>query len=161
MSSFIYRLKRKYPKINFSLSDNYYWSPETNEIFYKNNLETELGQWSLIHEVGHALLEHKSYDADFMLIRLEVEAWNKAKEISNDLGISINEDHIQDCLDTYRDWIFKRSICPNCTTKCFQQSDFSHYSCFNCHATWRVTPSRFCRTYRTKEAQNLRQKVFV
>ena len=49
-------------------------------------------------------------------------------------------------------WVLKppaRSICPQCTTKALQQSDYAHYRCFNCHTRWRVTPSRFCRAYRT------------
>jgi hypothetical protein len=54
-------------------------------------------------------------------------------------------------LDTYRDWLYKRSICPTCTAKCLQQGDFVHYRCFNCHTTWRVTASRFCRAYRRQK----------
>jgi hypothetical protein len=161
MVKLISLIKQRYPQLNFKKSNSYYWSPETNEIYYKDNADDDLAKWSLIHEVGHALLQHTSYDADFMLIRLEVDAWQKAQEISKDFGIRIDIDHIQDCLDTYRDWIFKRSICPKCTTKCFQQSDFCHYQCFNCHTTWRVTPSRFCRTYRTTENVELNQKIFA
>jgi hypothetical protein len=31
-----------------------------------------------------------------------------------------------------------------------QQDSLPLYRCFNCHATWRVAPSRFCRPYRQK-----------
>ena len=149
MNSLLEDIKALYPKLKFKSSDSYYWSPETNEICYREDMDNDdVAKWSLLHETGHALLGHKSYDADYMLVRLEVEAWQKAKDIGKDLKIKISEDHIQDCLDTYRDWIYKRSICPKCTTKSFQQNDFRHYRCFNCHMTWRVTPSRFCRSYR-------------
>jgi hypothetical protein len=161
MDSLISGIRKNYPKIKLSPSTSYYWSPETNEIFYNESAYDKLAEWSLLHEVGHALLNHKSYDTDYMLIRLEVMAWQKAKEIGPKFGIEIDENHIQDCLDTYRDWIYKRSICPSCTTKSFQQSDHKHYRCFNCHMTWRVTPSRFCRAYRTKEKISLDQKVFI
>lgn len=154
-------LQKKYPNLKFKPSDSYYWSPETNEIFFVEDARDELADWSLIHEVGHALLKHSSYDADYMLLRLEVDAWEKAQSIANKFNIEIDENHIQDCLDTYRDWVHKRSICPKCNTQNFQQSDFKHYKCFNCHATWRVTTSRFCRTYRTKEASPLKETVFV
>ena len=96
-----------------------------------------------MHETGHALLGHANYQADYELIQLEVAAWQEAKQIAKPLKIEIDEDHIQDCLDTYRDWLYKRSICPNCATKSLQQGDFVHYRCFNCHTTWRVSNSLF------------------
>jgi hypothetical protein len=125
-------------------------------------VQDQQAQWALLHETGHALLEHQSYKGDFELLRLEVAAWERAREvaatISHDfspdstpdagMDVTIDEDHIQDCLDTYRDWLYKRSICPTCTTKCLQQDDFVHYRCFNCHTTWRVSSNRFCRAYR-------------
>ena len=154
-------LKSKYPKLAFTPSDSFYWSPETNEIFYDKNAQGKIAKWSLIHEAGHALLCHKNYDADYMLLRLEIDAWEKAKEISSELGIEMDRNHIEDCLDTYRDWLHKRSICPKCTNKSIQQSDFTHYECFNCHTRWRVTTSRFCRTYRMKDNTTVAQPVFI
>ena len=161
MHKLLTSLQIAYPKIKFTPSTSFYWSPENQEVFYIEDIDTEISRWSLLHEVGHALLDHHSYDADYMLLRLEVAAWQKAKEISQNFNLLIEEDHIQDCLDTYRDWVFKRSICPECGTKCFQGSDFKHYKCFNCHARWRVTPSRFCRTYRTTESKLTTETLFV
>ena len=145
----IAKLQGRFPGLRFTAGQQFSWSPETNEIFYKADSRGQEAAWSLLHESGHALLKHTSYKADFELLRLEIAAWEKAKELAHDLSIIIDEDHIEDCLDTYRDWLHKRSICPNCTTKCLQQGDFVHYRCFNCHAVWRVTDSRFCRAYRS------------
>lgn len=161
MGNLILKLKDKYPKLTFSQSDSFYWSPETKEIFYDKKAKGKLNEWSLLHESGHALLGHSHYDADFMLIKLEVEAWQKAKEIANLLDISIDEDHIQDCLDTYRDWLYKRSVCPKCSNKSLQESDFKNYRCFNCHMRWHVSSSRFCRTYRMSDKTVKNQQVFV
>ncbi len=108
--------------------------------------------WSLLHETGHALLGHHSYKADFELLKLELAAWERARQIGQEVDVDIDENHIQDCLDTYRDWLYKRSICPSCGTKCLQQDDFTHYSCFNCRAVWRVSASRFARSYRRQLA---------
>jgi hypothetical protein len=149
MDKLIARLEVEFPSLRFTPGRQFYWSPETAEIFYKSKSAGKRATWSLLHETGHALLGHQGYEADFELLRLEVAAWEKAKELAQSLEIEIDEDHIQDCLDTYRDWLYKRSICPNCTTKCLQQGDFVHYRCFNCHTTWRVTASRFCRAYRS------------
>jgi NADH pyrophosphatase NudC (nudix superfamily) len=155
MEKLLSQLKSLYPQLRLSAGKSFVWSPETNEVFYPQSaLATKDDQrplWSLLHETGHALLGHTTYRADFELIRLEVAAWEKARELAAELKIRIDEDHIQDCLDTYRDWLYKRSICPQCGTKSIQQDDFIHYRCYNCHATWRVSPSRFARAYRKRK----------
>jgi hypothetical protein len=149
MEELVNTLTSNFPGLRFSASRQFCWSPETGEIFYVANTRGKQAVWSLLHETGHALLDHRGYKADFELLKLEIDAWQRARLLARDLNITINEDHIEDCLDTYRDWLYKRSICPKCTTKCLQQGDFVHYRCFNCHTTWRVTASRFCRAYRT------------
>lgn len=151
MDKLITELKSKFPSLSFTPGKQFCWSPETGEIFYKAGAKGQQATWSLLHETGHALLEHASYQADLELLRLEVAAWERARLLAQDLSLKIDEDHIQDCLDTYRNWLYKRSICPACTTKCLQQGDFVHYRCFNCHTVWRVTDSRFCRAYRRRE----------
>ncbi len=161
MDELLKQIKKLYPKLKFKASDSNYWSPTTEEIYYFKGKEDNVQLWSLLHEVGHALCHHNSYDADFMLLRLEIEAWEKANELAERLNIEIDKNHIEDCLDTYRDWLYKRSVCPSCSSKCFQQSDFKHYQCFNCHTVWKVTPSRFCRAYRSKEKTDNLQYIFV
>jgi len=155
MQQLITKLQAAFPQLTFSAGQQFYWSPETQEIFYKEHGNNDQARWSLLHETGHALLEHTSYRADFELLKLEVAAWEKARSLAADHGIEIDEDHIEDCLDTYRDWLYKRSICPTCSAKCLQQDDHRYYRCFNCHTVWRVTASRFCRAYRsTKNIHN-------
>lgn len=148
MQTIISLIQTKFPDLKFKAGKQFYWSPETKEIYYKKTTGQE-SVWSLLHETGHALLDHTSYGADFELIRLEVDAWQKARQIADDLNITIDENHIQNCLDTYRDWLYKRSICPNCSNKSLQQDDLTHYQCFNCRVVWKVTANRFCRAYRS------------
>jgi hypothetical protein len=153
MQALIKQLRAEFPDLQFVAGQQFYWSPATTEIFYKTGADSETARWSLLHETGHALLSHQTYQADFELLQLEIAAWDRARELATSLGITIDEDHIQDCLDTYRDWLYKRSICPTCSTKCLQSDDFKHYRCFNCHTTWRVSTNRFARAYRnTKKA---------
>lgn len=149
MQQLIEHLETKFPKLKFTAGEQFYWSPETKEIFYNTGASDAKAGWSLLHETGHALLGHANYKADYELLRLEIAAWEQAKSLAADLDLTIDEDHIQDCLDTYRDWLHKRSICPNCTAKSLQQADYIHYRCFNCHTTWRVSTNRFCRAYRS------------
>jgi hypothetical protein len=142
-------LSQRHPDLRFSKGTEFCWSPETKEISYKENLRQAGSLYSLLHETGHALLNHQTYRNDVELLEMEVQAWEKAKELATEVGMVIEEDHIQDCLDTYREWVYKRSICPKCATKSLQQGNTPYYRCFNCHMVWKVSDSRFCRAYRT------------
>lgn len=141
-------LPKQYPNLKFTASDHFYWSPKSNEVFYDASAESETAAWSLLHESGHALLEHKHYTSDYDLILIEVAAWEKAKALASDFAVTIDPEHIQDCLDTYRDWIDRRSTCPTCNTKTLQQSKTGNYRCFNCYTSWKVNSDRFRRCYR-------------
>jgi hypothetical protein len=146
METLLKKLRRDYPKLRFAEGETFCWAPHTKQIFYTLG-DSPAAVWSLLHETAHALLEHTVYSLDFELIHMEVEAWEMAQKIGITYGIVINENHIQDCLDSYRDWLYGRSICPSCETKTVQRSD-ARYACFNCHANWEVAASRFCRPYR-------------
>lgn len=161
MEAVLDRLRALHPSLKFSVGEQFCWSPETREVFYRPDASDSSCVWSLLHETGHALLGHASYQADFELLRLEVAAWDQARTLATQLGIVIDEDHIEDCVDTYRDWLYKRSICPTCRTKCLQQDDFVHYRCFNCHTSWRVSASRFCRAYRSTKRSAQPTPVFL
>lgn len=153
MHKLIAELSERFPELRFAPGKQFCWSPEQQLIFYNERArDNDKARWSLLHETGHALLGHAGYKADFELLRLEIAAWERARQLAADLGIEIDEDHIQDCLDTYRDWLYQRSICPTCSTKCLQQDDHTHYRCFNCHTVWRVSASRFKRAYRATKA---------
>ena len=141
-------LSSRFPDLTFTSGKQFCWSPESQEIFYKLDAASCTDTWALLHETGHALLGHQNYRADFELLQMEIAAWNRARLLANELKINIDEDHIQDCLDTYRDWLYQRSLCPNCSTQCMQEADFQHYRCFNCHTVWRVSANRFARAYR-------------
>lgn len=151
-------LQAAFPGLRFAAGRQFFWSAETGEIIYNDSAEGAKADWSLLHETGHALLGHRDYRTDFELLRLEVAAWEKAKEVGAKVGIEIDEEHVQDCLDTYRDWLYRRSICPECATKCLQQDDGEQYRCFNCHTAWKVSSSRFARSYR-RNASSLQTKA--
>lgn len=148
MQQLLTKLQSQFPQLTFTAGSEFCWSPETDEVVYRANARGQTATWSLLHETGHALLEHKNYSADFHLLQLEISAWERARELARQFDTTIDEDHIQDCLDTYRDWLYRRSICPTCGGQCLQQNDHQHYRCFNCHTSWRVSSSRFCRAYR-------------
>lgn len=147
MEKILKQLRHDFPTIEFTLGESFCWSPQTRQVFYALD-ETPCGPWSILHETAHALLDHTKYSLDFELLKMEVAAWEHAKELAGKYNVCIDEDHIQDCLDSYRDWLYKRSICPACGTKSIQQDQELRYQCFNCHSAWNVAASRFCRPYR-------------
>lgn len=152
MSSLLTQLREDFPNLHFQAAESFYWSPKKSTVHYvQPGLSEDVNAWSLLHEVGHALLEHQTFTTDFDLLMLEVSAWEKAKSLGNTYKYKIDPDHIQDCLDTYRDWLYQRSTCPNCTN-CSLQIDSDTYSCFNCNGSWHVSRSRKCRTYRRKQS---------
>jgi len=160
MEKLVHNLKNLLPGVTFTQEDSFSWSPDTSTITYKklpldNLYEVDKPQytWALLHEASHALLGHKTYKKDVDLLLMEVAAWEKAKNLALQFNIKINEGHIQDCLDTYRDWLHQRSTCPRCGTISLQVSAYT-YNCFNCSSVWHVTTSRFCRAYRISIASN-------
>lgn len=141
-------LRLRAPNISYKSGTTFSWSPSEKTVYYKANaLLDDVGTWAIIHETAHALLDHCHYNNDFDLLKIEVAAWKKAQEIASQLNITIQTDHIEDCLDTYRDWLHRRSTCPTCGTVSLQR-DPHLYQCHNCHSSWAVSAERFCRPYR-------------
>jgi hypothetical protein len=136
------------PDVKMQDGKTFAWSPSERCITYNSEtLDKPSGQWALLHEVSHALENHTQYKSDVELLNMEVTAWQRASELAENMGISIDQEHIQDCLDTYREWLYRRSRCPKCKMVSIQISS-SEYRCHNCHDQWTVSPSRFCRPYR-------------
>jgi len=152
-SNLIKKLCKDNPKLTFKVSESYYWSPKNKTVYYQKDNSTPIGLWALIHETCHGLLNHKTYQSDFELVKLEVSAWGRAENLAKKYGLMIDEDHIQDCLDSYRDWQYKRSICPRCSLGGVQINQ-NTYSCMFCMNSWNVSSARFCRPYRRQAIRN-------
>lgn len=143
-------LKTNYPDIEFTGGDKYSWSSETRTITYALTDNALLDYHSLLHELAHSLLNHDRYKNDINLIKIERDAWAFTKQLLNKYGVEINNDHIEDCLDTYRDWIYKRSKCPKCSHVGYQSAK-NAYSCVFCTVSWKVSESRLCMVKRVLE----------
>lgn len=141
-------LRRDFPQLEFSEGKNPHWSPENSRITYAGDGTAE-STWGLLHELGHALLNHAAYSTDVDLLYKEVLAWQQARVIAQRYDVKIAPDYVEDCLDTYRDWLNKRSTCPSCKTKTLAQTS-TRYNCFNCGTGWQVTSARHHRPYRRR-----------
>jgi predicted RNA-binding Zn-ribbon protein involved in translation (DUF1610 family) len=147
--AFTEQIIKDYPQFKFEPGPQEHWSPKTNTITYSEVEPLAELQYGLLHELAHALLGHSSYNSDFELLKLETEAWDLAVKIGKKYKIKLDPDHIQDCLDTYRDWLHRRSKCPTCGMHVLQDSS-SSYRCFNCGTSWQVSARRFSRPYRLR-----------
>ena len=128
-------------RITFQKGDDFVWSPQEKTIYYTSITSSE-NLWALMHEIGHAVLEHRGYSFDIQLLTIEAAAWQYAQEIlASRYAIIIEPEHIQLTLDNYRDWLHQRSTCPNCRHNGIQ-TKANTYSCFNCRCLWRVNDAR-------------------
>lgn len=84
-----------------------------------------------LHEVSHALCKHKSFRMDVDRLKMENEAWDKARELAKKYGLTMDEEMIQEELDTYRDWLHQKSRCPRCNLTRYQTPD-GIYHCPRC-----------------------------
>jgi len=150
-TSWLKTLRAHYPGIIFERGDTFRWSPRYNTVYF-GPLETERDLITLLHETGHALARHTGYTQDIRLLKIEREAWDIARtQLVPLFGIKIDDETIEEALDSYRDWLHARSICPNCESTGVQQ-DETHYRCLACTTIWKVNDARTCqlRRYITK-----------
>ena len=134
--------------IDFSADNNFSWSAKKQQIKYiKELMDSPRGKISILHELGHAIAGHNSYNYDIELLSMEVSAWQIAKELSENYDVIISTDYIENCLDSYRDWMHLRSTCVRCSAVSIQNTR-SSYKCLNCEQEWLVSDSRLCRPYR-------------
>ena len=126
--AFLQRLKNDYPDLNFREGRKFaFRSPKTIVLGPPEPFSELLA----LHEVSHALLKHKDFRTDVERLKMETEAWEQARKLAADYAIEVNEDLIQDELDTYRDWLYKKSRCHACGLTRFQTPD-GKYHCPRC-----------------------------
>ena len=89
----------------------------------------------LLLEVGHAVLEHKDFRTDVERLKMESLAWEKARELAKKYEVEFDEEFAEGELDSYRDWLHKKSRCPKCGLTRFQDAD--GYHCPMCENTKR------------------------
>lgn len=124
------RLKTDFPEFTFREGRKFAFRPPKTIVLGPPEPSSEL---LTLHEVSHAVLKHKTFKMDVERLKMESDAWEKAKELANTYGVTIDEDLIQNELDTYRDWLHQKSRCPKCGLTRFQTSDGT-YHCPRCES---------------------------
>ncbi len=93
--------------------------------------EEEPSELLMMHELGHYLCGHVDFAIDADRLRKEREAWEKAREVCDSYGVEYVEEVVERELDTYRNWLDKKSRCPKCGLTRFQTPD-RIYHCPKC-----------------------------
>ena len=145
----IKQIQADFPDITFEAGSHFSWHAKTRHVSYLPDADDPRSLWALLHELGHALLNHTDFSSDIELLNIEVAAWAEAHRLAEKYGITIDQNYIEDNLDSYRDWLHVRATCPTCYERSLQ-IDRHTYRCHNCGTEWRVTRSRLCRPYRRK-----------
>lgn len=148
-SSLASSLAASFPAMTFKTSDDFRWAPDESTVFYVDS-EDERDADNLLHETAHGILGHADYTRDIDLLKLERDAWTHAATVLGpQFGIQIDDDHIEEALDSYRDWLHARSICPDCKQTGVQITSDT-YRCLACDKAWRTNEARRCGLRRYK-----------
>jgi hypothetical protein len=152
LTTLLSRLQADFSGYTFVQGGTFRWSPAIKTITYIK-IDEPADAWTLIHELAHAELGHVDYSFDVDLIKQEVAAWQHARDaLATAYGLSVPDDFIEDSLDSYRSWLHKRSLCPDCGQNGLQTTQ-NTYSCINCRCLWRVNDARVGRLRRVKITQ--------
>lgn len=146
--SLLARLRADYPQFTFQSACVAHWSPAEQTVYFCSTRGR--GATTLLHELGHALMNHRDYHQDIQLLQCEREAWQAACTIAPHYDIEITEAMVNDALTTYRTWLHNRSRCPRCRTGAPQESATLAYRCPLCDLSWQANDARQCglRRYR-------------
>lgn len=154
INSLICKLREDFSDITFTESDTFKWDCERREIEF--NTKDSSYALVLLHEVAHSVLNHEDYGHDIELVKMEAEAWGHVEDVlAPKYGVKFDGDLAENHIDSYRDWLHKRSTCPNCTINGCQNGEQT-YKCPHCLAIWKVGSDKFKNIYRRK--QNKRSK---
>ena len=137
------KLAHDYPQFSFVESTVSHWSPADQTIYY-HSLKTTSDLSTLFHEFGHANVGHTGFDQDITLLRMEREAWIAAVDVAAHYGHIIDEDTVENAIDSYRNWLYARSRCPACHNPGIQNKTSSAYTCPLCNTNWRANDARQC-----------------
>ena len=119
-ATFLEKLRSDYPQFVFSRGKRFSFVPPKHIYIGPDEPGDKL---LLLHELGHALSEHRNFTTEAKRLKMEREAWEKARELAEKYGVYFDENLVEGELDSYRDWLHKKSCCPICGLTMYQSTD--------------------------------------
>ena len=117
-ATFLAKIKSDFPSLRFIEGRRFSFRPPKTVV-----VEPDGEALLLLHEIGHALCGVYDFKTEVGRLKIEVAAWEKAKELAASYGVVVDEDLIEGELDSYRDFLHQKSRCPNCGLTRFQTPD--------------------------------------
>ena len=140
LAALIDYLQKTYPSVHFAYAKRFKYHYK-NRVFLENPEKSTTPPTffalSTLHELGHALCKHKDYTTGVSRLKIEREAWERAKTAYLKLPSNLksafpwDENYVESSLDTYRIWLHQKSTCKNCGLTCYQTPD-GVYHCPRC-----------------------------
>ena len=138
---FVGKLRKDFPQFNFEEIEDFEWSKKEHTII----LDPEEAKFHLLIVLlfSDRRRGHGDVWLDIELLKMESEAWELVRNnLTSQYGFCFSSNLAESKLDTYRDWLHKRSLCPKCKLNGFQQKDLT-YKCPACGTIWQNNDSRF------------------
>ncbi len=118
--NFLKTITADYPEYNFYPTRRFSFRFPATIHYIKDADHADL---LLLHELGHALLNHKDFPTVASRVKMESEAWSKAELLAKKYGVKYDNDFVQSKLDTYRALLDQKSRCPRCSLTRYQTKD--------------------------------------
>ena len=134
-TDFLNELKSEFGQFNFIPGKRFKWK-YPKSVYFEENSAYPFEYFAILtlHELGHGLCKHKDYKTDVERLRIESEAWQRAKTLISEhknWGLKYDEDFVENELDSYRDWLHQKSLCKTCGLTRYQTED-GVYHCPQC-----------------------------
>ena len=127
-ATFLSRVREDFPEFLFKEGRKFTFRPPRTIVIGPAEENDSL---LLLHELGHALCRHRDFNTDAKRLRMEREAWDKARELALQYGVFYDEDLVEGELDSYREWLDSKSRCRKCGLTMYQTPD-GVYHCPRC-----------------------------
>ncbi len=141
---------KAFDQFSYEPADLHVWLPLDKIVLYNPaNLDSNLGRFSLLHEICHGILGHRFYTFDAELLAMEQAAWQQAMQLAPDHHVIPDLDHVHNCLATYQNWLERRAACPDCQAFGLQKARNRFY-CLECGAHWKTNDRKSARVQRQR-----------
>ena len=117
-ATFLAKIRSDFPDIRFVEGSRFSFRPPKTVV-----VEPDGEALLLLHEIGHALIGIYDFKTEVGRLKIEVMAWEKARELAVAYGVEVDENLIESELDSYRDFLHQKSRCPACGLTRFQTPD--------------------------------------